>query len=81
MNQGIVDNIKKAKRLPGTKETKKYLGPYTVEEVKSSHLVARRGGPNSKTTKLPLHMSRKYHSCNLVVSSLMICMLLVVCSD
>ena len=56
-------NIKKAKRLPGTKEAKKYLGPYTVEEVKPSHLVARKG-PNNKTTKLPLYMSRKYHSRN-----------------
>ena len=32
-DQVIVHNIKKAKRLPGTKETKKYLGPYTIEEV------------------------------------------------
>ena len=39
----IVHNIKKAKRLPGTKEAKKYLGPYTVEEVKPSHLVVRKG--------------------------------------
>ena len=62
-DQVIVHNIKKAKRLPGTKEAKKYLGPYTVEEVKPSHLVARKG-PNNKTTKLPLHMSRKYHSRN-----------------
>ena len=54
-------NIKKAKRFPGTKEANKYLGPYTVEEVKPSHLVARKG-PNDKTAKLPLHMSRKYDS-------------------
>ena len=40
----IVHNIKKAKRLPGTKEAKKYLGPYTVEEVKPSHLVADISG-------------------------------------
>ena len=62
-NQVIMHNIKKAKRFPGTKEAKKYLGPYTVEEVKPSHLVARKGR-NNKTTKFPLHMSRKYHSRN-----------------
>ena len=50
-------NIKKAKRLPGTKEAKKYLGPYTIEEVKPSHLVVRKD-PHSKTTILPIHMSR-----------------------
>ena len=33
-DQIIVHNIKKAERLPGTKEVKKYLGPYTVEEVR-----------------------------------------------
>ena len=55
-------NIEKAKRLPGTKDTKKYLGPYTIEEVKPSQ-VARKD-PHSKTTKLPIHMSRKYHSRN-----------------
>ena len=62
-DQVIVHNIKKAKRLPETKDTKKYLGPYTIEEVKPSHLVARKD-PHSKTTKLPIHMSRKYHSRN-----------------
>ena len=36
-DQVIVHNIKKAKRLPGTKDTKKYLGPYTIEELKPSH--------------------------------------------
>ena len=60
-DQVIMHNIKKAKRLPGTKEAKKYLGPYTIEEVTPSHLVARKD-PHSKTTKLPIHMSRKYHS-------------------
>ena len=30
-DQVIVHNIKKAKRLPGTKEAKKYIGPYSVE--------------------------------------------------
>ena len=59
--QVIVHNIKKVKRLPGTKKAKKYLGPYTVEEVKPSHLVARKG-PNNKTSKLPRQISRKYHS-------------------
>ena len=62
-DQVIVHNIKKAKRLPGTKDTKKYLGPYTIEEVNPSHLGARKD-PHSKTTKLPNHMSRKYHSRN-----------------
>ncbi|KAI6660753.1 hypothetical protein LOD99_10260 [Oopsacas minuta] len=57
----LVHNIKKAKRLPGTKDTKKYLGPYTIEEVKPSDLVARKD-PDSKTTKLSIHLSRKYHS-------------------
>ncbi|KAI6655698.1 hypothetical protein LOD99_1838 [Oopsacas minuta] len=57
----LVHNIKKAKRLPGTKDAKKYLGAYTIEEVKPSHLVARKD-PDSKTTKLPIHLSRKYHS-------------------
>ena len=60
-DQVIVHNIKKAKTLPGTKDTKKYLGHYTIEEVKPSHLVARKD-PHSKTTILPIHMSRKYHS-------------------
>ncbi|KAI6659872.1 zinc finger BED domain-containing protein 5-like [Oopsacas minuta] len=57
----LVHNIKKVKRLPGTKDTKKYLGPYTIEKVKPSHLVARKD-PDSKTTKSPIHLSRKYHS-------------------
>ncbi|KAI6661836.1 hypothetical protein LOD99_9790 [Oopsacas minuta] len=57
----LVHNIKKAKRHPGTKDAKKYLGPYTIEKVKPSHLVARKD-PDSKTTKLPIHLSRKYHS-------------------
>ncbi|KAI6646825.1 hypothetical protein LOD99_9154 [Oopsacas minuta] len=52
----LVHNIKKAKRLPGTKDAKKYLGPYTIEKVKPSHLVARKD-PDSKTTKLPIHLS------------------------
>ena len=56
-------NIKKAKTLPETKDNKKYLGPYTIEEVKPSHLVAHKD-PQSKTTKFPIHMSRKYHSRN-----------------
>ena len=60
-DQVIVHNIKKAKRLPGTKDKKIYI--YTIEEVKPSHLVARKD-PHSKTTKLPIHMSRKYHSRN-----------------
>ena len=58
-------NIKKAKRLSGNEDTKKYLGPYTIEEVKPSQLVARKDLHN-KTTKLRIHMSRKYHSCNSV---------------
>ena len=62
-DQVIVHNIKKAKRFPGTKDTKRNLGPYTIEEVKPSHLVARKD-PHSKTTKFPNHMSRKYHSRN-----------------
>ena len=62
-DQVIVHNIKNAKRVPGTKEAKKYSRPYTVEEVKPSHLVVRKG-PSNKTTKLPLHMPRKYHSRN-----------------
>ncbi|KAI6655806.1 hypothetical protein LOD99_1948 [Oopsacas minuta] len=57
----LVHNLKKAKRLPGTKDAKKYLGPYTIEKVKPSHLDARKH-PDSKTTKLPIHLSRKYHS-------------------
>ena len=48
-DQVIIHNIKKAMQLPGTKEAKKYLGPYTVE-VKPSlfvqHLVARKGPKN-----------------------------------
>ena len=56
-------NIKKAKRLPGTKEAKKYFGPYTVEEVKPSHFVSPKG-PNNKTTIVPLHIARKYDSRN-----------------
>ena len=49
-------NIKKAKRLPGIKGAKKYLGPYTVEEVKPSHLV---GFLNVVHDKLDLLV--KYH--------------------
>ena len=60
-DQVIIQNIKKAKKIPGTKEEKKYTGPYTVEEVRPSHLVARKD-QNTKTTKLPIHLSRKYYS-------------------
>ena len=63
VDQVIVQNSLKLKRLPETKDTKKYLGPYTIEEVKPSHLVARKD-PHSKKTKLPIHISLKYHSCN-----------------
>ena len=60
-DQVIVHNIKKTKKIPGRKEEKKYTGPYTVEEVTSSCLIARKD-QNSKATKLPIHLSRKYHS-------------------
>ena len=51
----IVHNIKKANKLPGTKDTKIYLRPCTIEEVKLSHLVACKD-PHSKTATLPIHM-------------------------
>ena len=68
-NQVIVHSIKKAKRLPGTKEANKYIGPYSVEKVTPSHLLARKY-PNSKATKLPIHLSRKYYSRKQPVSKL-----------
>ena len=61
-DQVIVHIIKKAKRHPTTKYNKKYLEPY-IEEIKSSRLVARKD-PHNKTTKLSIHMSRKYNSRN-----------------
>ena len=36
-DQVIVHNFNKANPLPGIKEAKGYLGPYTVEEVKPIH--------------------------------------------
>ena len=60
-DQVIVYNIKKAKKIPGTKEEKKYTGLYTVEEVTPSHPIARKD-QNIKATKLPIHLSRRYHS-------------------
>ena len=58
-DQFIVHNIKKAKRLLGTKDTKKYLGPYTINEV-NYHLVARKDLHNKRII-LPIQMSRKYN--------------------
>ena len=46
-------NIKKAKEIPGTKETKTFLGPNSIEEMTPSHLLARKDS-NSKATKLPI---------------------------
>ncbi|KAI6655338.1 hypothetical protein LOD99_2173 [Oopsacas minuta] len=47
----LVHNIKKAKRFPGTKDAKKYLGPYMIEEVKPSYLVvAKTQIANNKIT-------------------------------
>ena len=60
-DQVIVHNIKKAKKIPGTKEEKKYTAPYTVEKVTHSCLIAHKD-QNSKATKLPIHLSRIYHS-------------------
>ena len=46
--------MNKAERLPGTKSTKVYLGPYTIEVVKPSNLAAYKD-PHGKTTKLPFY--------------------------
>ena len=70
-NQVLVHNIKKAKRLPGTKNAKKYLGPYLVEKVTPCHIIARKD-PSSKTTKIPIHLSRVYHARKQTVSKSLI---------
>ena len=56
----LVQNIKKTKSLPGTKNEEKYLGPYLVSDVTPSHIVAQKDPSSSKTTRLPIHLSRKY---------------------
>ena len=60
-DQDIVHNIKKAKKIPGTKEEKKYTGPYKIEEATPSHLIVRKD-QKSKAKKLLIHLSRKYYS-------------------
>ena len=50
----------KTKRLPRTKNEEKYLGPYLVSKVIPSHIVAQNNPTSSKTTRLHIHLSRKY---------------------
>ena len=71
LDQNLKKEIKSlytiSKTFQGTKEEDKYTGPYTVEEVTPSCLIARKD-QNSKATKLHIHLSRKYHSCKQPVS-------------
>ena len=56
----LVQTIKKSKKLPGTKKEEKYLGPFHVSKVTPSHLVALKDLSSSKTTKIPIYLSRIY---------------------
>ena len=56
----LVQNIKKSKKLPGTKNELKYRGPYTVYEVTPCHLIIRKDPATTKTTKVSIRLSQKY---------------------
>ena len=58
-DQIIFRNMRRAKKMPGTKKQSKYLGPMKVTELTDSHaLVLTDDGV--KTKKVPLHISKSY---------------------
>ena len=59
-DQILVRNMRKAKRMPGTKKEAKYIGPMTAVEVTYSHALVLKKGSDSNCSKYPLHISRQY---------------------
>ena len=58
-DQILVRNMRKAKRMHGTKKVAKYIGPMTAVEVTDSHALVLKKGSDSKCSKYPLHISRQ----------------------
>ena len=53
-------NMPKSKKMPGTKNQNKYLGPIIAQEVTDTHVIIKQEN-GSKKKKVPLNLSRVHH--------------------
>ena len=60
----------KIKKMPNTKQQRRYLGPYTVTRVTDSHAVIpdpKAGAGLKKEKKIPIDLIRLYHERDLEI--------------
>ena len=55
----LVRKVSREKKLPGTKQQPKYLGPYKILKITKSHLlISPKDGKRKKN--IPIHLAKKY---------------------
>ena len=50
----------KSKKMPGTKDQAKYIGPLVAQEVTDTHVILDRN-KKYKSQKVPIEIARLYH--------------------